>query len=249
MNTQQLAEQFHRDGFIVVKKVFSADEIARIDREIASYIAEFAATLDPGDIFYEPNGKAIKSMFRLDKRRAFFDALRHDNRVLDLVRAIFPGETIEPQYVIYFGKPAGDGTPAPPHQDNGFNMWSPPLALNVSIAVDPHRLENGAMHCNRGSHTLGVQPHKPSGVPGFSQTIAAPVDEKQFPPVPCLMDAGDLMVHHIDTVHFSGGNRSTQSRRMLTTTYWSPRIKRDEAKYAAIQAERLRLHGHLPNEK
>ena len=249
MNLAKLAAQFHEDGFIVAKNVFRPDEIARVDREIVSYIAEFASTLEAGDVFFEPNGKAVKSMFRLDRRRAFFDELRHDARLMELVTAIFPGEPMEPQYVIYFGKSAGDGTPAPPHQDNGFNMWGPPTALNVSIAVDPHRLENAAMHCNRGSHRLGVQMHKPSGVPGFSQMLAQPVDEKIYPPVACLMEPGDVMLHHIDTVHFSGGNRSTQNRRMLTTTFTSKNIKRDEARYAAIQAERLRLHGHLPDEK
>ena len=249
MDPPSLNARFHEDGFLIVKGVFSADEIARIDRELASYIAEFASTLDTGDVFFEANGKAIKSMFRLDRRRAFFDQLRRDPRVCGLVAGLFPGEPMEPQFVIYFGKPAGDGTPAPPHQDNGFNMWGPPLALNVSIAIDPHRLDNAAMHCNRGSHRLGVQMHKPSGVPGFSQMLASPIDEKTYPPVACLMEPGDVMFHHIDTVHFSGGNCSAQSRRMLTVTHASTRIKRDEERYAAIQAERLRLHGHLPDEK
>jgi len=102
------------------------------------------------------------------------------------------------------------------------------------------------MHCNRGSHRLGLLSHTPSGVPGFSQRLLDPIDNEKFPAVPCLMEPGDLMLHHIDTVHFSGGNTSTQSRRMLTTTYWSTRIKRDEEKYAAIQAERMRLHGRVP---
>ena len=249
MDTNALAEQFHRDGFIIARSVFSPDEVKRIDAALAAHIAKFAGSLGAGDIFHEPDGKTIKSMFRLDRRDAFFAELTRDARLLDLAKAIFPGEPIETQYMTYFGKAAGDGTPAPPHQDNGFAAWDPPLGMNVSIAIDRHTLQNAAMHCNRGSHRLGLLDHTSSGVPGFSQRLAAPIDDKLYPAVACVMEPGDVMVHHINTVHFSGANQSTQSRRMLTTGYASANVKRDEARYARIQAERMRLHGGLADVK
>ncbi|MCX5658340.1 MAG: phytanoyl-CoA dioxygenase family protein [Planctomycetota bacterium] len=245
----KLTEQFHLDGFIIAKKVFTVDEVNRIDEALTAHITNFAATLCAGDIFYEPDGKTIKSMFRLDRRDKFFADLTQDPRQLGLAKAIYPSEPMESTYMTYFGKAAGDGTPAPPHQDNGFALWEPPLGMNISIAIDPHTLNNAAMRCNRGSHRLGLLDHTSSGVPGFSQKLAASIDESLYPAVACLMEPGDLMVHHINTVHFSGANRSTQSRRMLTTGYWSSRVKRDEVRYAVIQAERLRLHGGVADVK
>ena len=249
MHINKLAEQFHLDGFIVARNVFTADEVKLIDEALNAHVAMFAATLGAGDIFYESNGRTIKSMFRLEKRDKFFTDLIQDPRLIGLAKAIYPDEPMESQYMTYFGKAAGDGTPAPQHQDNGFALWEPPLGMNISIAIDPHTLENAAMHCNRGSHQLGLMDHTSSGVPGFSQKLAAPIDEKLYPAVACLMEPGDVMVHHINTVHFSGPNRSSQSRRMLTTGYLSSRVKRDEVRYAAIQAERLRLHGGVADVK
>ena len=232
----------------MIPQVFSAEEIAEIDRQLDTFVADIASTLEAGDIFYEPDGKSIKSMFRLDQRSAFFNDLRLDARMQTIVDAIYPGENVAAQYTTFFGKTAGDGTAVPQHQDNGFNFWSPPHALNFSIALDPHTLENGVMHCCRGSHKMGVQMHKPSGVPGFSQMIAEECDQSLYPAVPCLMQPGDVTLHHCDTVHFSGGNTSSQSRRMFTTGFRGPNAIRDEAKWEAIQAERMRLHGRLSKE-
>ena len=249
MDVQSLAARFHADGFVVAPQVFSPDDIAEMDCKLKAFIARETPTMETGDIFYEAGGSAIKSMFRLNKRDDYFDALTRDERLAGMVEAIFPGEPMFVFSVSYFGKPAKDGTAAPPHQDNGFIALDPPFGLSYSIALDEHTLENGAMHCARGSHHQGLLAHHGSGVEGFSQSLVDPFDKEACPPIPCLMKPGDVTLHHFNTIHFSAGNQSNHSRRMITTVFRSERATRDEARYAAIQQERQRLHGRLAVEK
>ena len=101
------------------------------------------------------------------------------------------------------------------------------------------------MICQRGSHKIGVQPHRPSGVAGFSQMLADPLDPELFPEVAVRMEPGDLCLHHTNTVHRSGPNGTDRPRRMVSLIYHSDLIRRNEEACARIAQERERLHSRL----
>ena len=88
MDTNALAEQFHHEGFIVARQLFTPDEVKRIHAALTAHIAKFAATLGTGDIFYEPDGKTIKSMFRLDRRDAGQQARESDQGRVEVRRLL-----------------------------------------------------------------------------------------------------------------------------------------------------------------
>ncbi|MCX5661727.1 MAG: phytanoyl-CoA dioxygenase family protein [Planctomycetota bacterium] len=230
MDLAELGRRYHEDGFAVARGVFSLAEIAAVIAELDSYIAEHAATLPPADIHFEAGpGKAIKSMFRLHERRPFFDRLQNDPRIMAMMRAIFPGGDVVADGVIYFGKPAREGSVTPVHQDNAFQCWKPPLELTATIALDESTPENGALTIARGSHRLGLLPHKLSGVAGFSRCLVEPIDPGKFPDVMTCLKPGDMVFHSVDAVHGSNANRTDRPRRQMGVSYHSTLAARDEA--------------------
>ena len=243
MDLQSISRQFDEDGFAIVRGVFTHDELAALERELEHYTRTIAPTLEPGAVYYEDSPtRPIKSMFRMDKRSGIFRTLLDDARLLDLGRSVYQGADVTLETTMFFGKPAQDGSEAPPHQDNAFQCWEPPEALTFTIAIDASTTDNGVLICQKGSHQLGLLPHRPSGLMGFSQTLIDPVDTAKFPGVELCMEPGDLCLHSVDTVHRSGPNRTDRSRRQMAISCHSSHARQNDESLARNQKLLAMLH-------
>jgi phytanoyl-CoA hydroxylase len=237
MNPTATAQEFERDGFSIVRQLLSKDEVAEIERQVRDFIANVAPRLSAGEVYYEDSAqRPVKAMHGLNRHSEFFADLRAHPKILALIRAIWQEGEILQENVSYFGKPARDGSVTPPHQDNYFQHWQPPLALTVTISIDESTPANGALIVARGSHKQ-LFPHHPSGVMGFSMTLDDPVDTTRFPEVHLALKPGDIALHHIAVIHRSEANRSDDSRRQLALGYRSSLAKKDEA--AAARHKRM----------
>lgn len=229
MNPSSVATEFESNGFAMVRQLLSAQEVAEIDRQVMDYIATIAPQLSSGEVYYEDSpARPVKALHGMNRHGEFFANLRAHPKILELIRAIWPEGEILQESVSYFGKPARDGSVTPPHQDNYFQHWVPPLALTVTISIDESTPENGALIVARGSHKQ-LFPHHPSGVMGFSMTMDDPVDTARFPEVHLSLRPGDIALHHIAVIHRSEANGSDRSRRQLALGYRSSLAKKDEA--------------------
>jgi ectoine hydroxylase-related dioxygenase (phytanoyl-CoA dioxygenase family) len=118
-----------------------------------------------------------------------------------------------------FNKPARVGSGVPYHQDNAYFCQTPPDVLTIWIALDPVTLANGPVYYVRGSQKNGLLPTRPSGVRGNSIGLAHPPGiplEDQF----CgLLEPGDALIHHCETIHHSAPNHSDHSRLGLLLVY------------------------------
>ncbi|HEX9899759.1 MAG TPA: phytanoyl-CoA dioxygenase family protein [Candidatus Methylomirabilis sp.] len=243
MDNTSIARQFHEDGFIVVPGFVDSKRLREIAQQVDQYIAQVVPGLSPGDVYFEDApSRAIKSLFRMHAHDPRFRELAEDPSLIGLMQAIFPQGEVICYDVGFFGKAARDGSVTPPHQDNGFTHWNPPLVLKASLAIDDATAQNGVMICQKGSHHLGVLPHQASGVAGFSQTLQSPVDTEAHPEVEIRMRPGDLALHHCDTVHRSGPNRTDRSRRMLSFVFRSSLAQPDPKHSRAVAEEVQRLH-------
>jgi ectoine hydroxylase-related dioxygenase (phytanoyl-CoA dioxygenase family) len=243
LDTNQIASDFHESGFTIVRSLFSRDEIANIEQEIQRFIEHVAPTLSPGRIYYEDApGRPVKAIHGMNENSQFFTSLMIDHRLLKILRGIWTGGDIMPESVMFFGKPAGDGSETPAHQDNAFQCWDPPLALTATLAIDESTPQNGALACQRGSHQVGLLPHRQSGVMGFSRTLISSLPLDRYPEVQLCMRPGDLALHQVNTIHRSGANRSTRSRRQLGIGYRSSLATRDEAAWQDYQQQVHALH-------
>ena len=90
--------------------------------------------------------------------------------------------------------------------------------------------------CLKGSHRLPVLPHTPSSCLGASLAMESAPDLEQFPEVVLELGPGDLSFHNTNTIHRTGANATSTSRRNLGLMYRSARaMKNERAREEAVQ--------------
>jgi phytanoyl-CoA hydroxylase len=247
MDIREIAERFHEDGCVIVRGVISPPEIDAAREEIGVLVRTVAPRLRSGEVYFEDGPeRLVKSMFRLEQHSTLFRDMLADERLLEIARGVFPGGEIVKDAVSYFGKPAHDGSVTPPHQDNFFQHWEPPMALTVTVSIDASTPENGALICAKGSHRK-LFPHHPSGVMGFSMTLDDPVDTTRYPEAHLCLEPGDIALHHITVIHRSEANRSDRSRRQLAIGYRSSLARKNEEAASRHKQMLEQLHAaHAP---
>src|SRR3546814_4153428 len=62
--TRAQAEQFDRDGYLVLDNVFSAEEVAALQTSAAKLLADPAA-LEDETVITEPGGREVRSIFKI----------------------------------------------------------------------------------------------------------------------------------------------------------------------------------------
>ncbi|WP_164103680.1 phytanoyl-CoA dioxygenase family protein [Candidatus Laterigemmans baculatus] len=225
MNDSQWIESYHRDGVIRCRGWFSADQLSEIRAAFERYRSDVAPELPDADYTLESDRTTVRNFWRMNAHDPFFQSLAERPELLELVAPLVQGEPVL-MGVESFNKPARVGSPVPPHQDNAYFCQRPPDVLSVWIALDPATEENGAVEYFLGSqHTL--LPHKPSGVKGNSFGLADASAADRFPSFLGTVDAGDMLVHHCQTIHQSQPNRSASPRLSLVIVYRAAHTETD----------------------
>lgn len=235
MNIDQLAANYDRAGFIRIEGLLNGAQISEIRGELEQYIRDTAPSLPPGDVVFEADGRTVRNLWRMEHHSPYFAALAADSRIRVLVAKLVHGEPVL-MAVESFNKPAQVGSAVPPHQDNAYFCLAPPDVLTVWIAIDAVTAENGPVYYVAGSHTRGTLPHVPSNVPGNSMGLPDAVDESTAQPA--LLAPGDAVIHHGNTIHFSGPNRSDRPRCALLMVFRAAHCAPDPAlkeRYASAQ--------------
>jgi phytanoyl-CoA hydroxylase len=205
------AADFEQDGFIRIRGLYAARDVDRLRAEVDRYVRDVLPQLPPGDFVLEADGRAARNLWRMEQHDPWFAGLPQRPDLQRLVARLVRGQPVLAA-VESFCKPAKVGSAIPPHQDNAYFCQQPPDMLTVWIAIDPATEANGPVTYLAGSHHWGLLPHQPSGVRGNSLGLV------QLPPTnPArqfvgLLEPGDALIHHCETIHFSAPNPSPQSR-------------------------------------
>jgi ectoine hydroxylase-related dioxygenase (phytanoyl-CoA dioxygenase family) len=149
----------------------------------------------------------------------------------------FLQDTPEPRGSELFAKPAFTGLPSPAHQDNYLFCIIGGNALTVWVALDPASEENGGVFYFDGSHLSGLVEHKKSFAPGTSQMVDEDTDLSKWQRVTPVLERGDVLVHHSETIHGSNSNPSPQRRRGWTMQYKAQSASYDEFKKLQYERE------------
>ena len=108
------------------------------------------------------------------------------------------------------------------HQDYGYWYYEGCLApdmLTVMIAVDPSYKENGCVQLVRASHRLGRIDHTRVGeATGVDPQRLAEI-MKTHEVIDTVLQPGDAVFFHCNTLHASGPNKTDQSRTLLHCSY------------------------------
>lgn len=242
--TDTLARDWHRDGFAVVRGLWSADEVAVLLRSfdrLVALAAELAprlpvdgspaALLHHGAQFVLSRATPAPRIHRVvwcGAAQPDLLAASADPRMRALAAGALNHDSFDQLINQAHFKLPGDAVHFPWHQDSVHRRYGTPLwtdvdgtgsYVQVAIALDPVGPDNGPLAFLPGSHKHG---HIAPGVDG-----ELPLDRFDLSAaIAPALAPGDVVLFGPYTVHGSAPNVSTQPRRVLVNGYASPGANR-----------------------
>lgn len=218
LDTTQL-EAYERDGYLLVKGLFSREEAERLTehymrlREAGSYPGDFGG-VDPTSNDPLKRFPRMIHMHRWDETslRWMIDA-----RLNGVMTALLGREPFAVQTMLYF-KPAGARGQAL-HQDQYYLRVNPGTCMAAWMALDACDEENGCLQVVPGSHNLPVLCTEKADTTVSFTDVTVPIPEGT-PVVPIRMEPGDVFFFNGSVIHGSYPNSSKDRfRRALIGHY------------------------------
>jgi ectoine hydroxylase-related dioxygenase (phytanoyl-CoA dioxygenase family) len=212
MNDAQVA-MYQQEGFVLLKAVFSTEEINAMDHEVDRLLAL--------DLVDPDNGR---TPFRFGAERwperidpvvdcsELFARLVADPRLTEPLQCLFNDQVHLFKDKLVLKAPGVDGYEL--HQDWAWgwqNLCPANLICSVSIQIDGADQDNGGLELFSGSH------HKLLTPPGKAMNMGEAGLDLLDPGSAVQVDTqpGDVLIFHALTPHRSGPNRSQRWRRSL----------------------------------
>lgn len=237
-----MEQQFNEDGFLVIKDFFDKAYIEEIKDAIISF--ENWDIIRDRDIVYEGDESARE--YKYIQNINYYVPKCHKvltNKLFDKVAGLL-GEEIYFINMEIHNKVPKQGTFTPAHQDNFYFQLSPPSSLTAYIPLELHNAKvNGGLKFLKGTNKLGTLNHKSSTVKAFSSLLELDNPE-DFEEYGTDLDAGDIVFHHANTVHYADDNKSDHHRRSLSLRFngvsakIDPQIREQYKKNYKVNRER-----------
>ena len=214
---QQLAT-FLEDGFIIVRELFSADEMAGL---LASAKADAALSAE-SYVRKDASGGETRLALRneLDDDSLYTVVVR-SNRIVSTMQTLLQDEVYHYHHKMMMKEPRVGGA-WEWHQDYGywynFGCLYPDMA-SCLLAVDRASRANGCLQVLRGSHKIGRVDHGKTGdqVGADPERVAAAIERHEL--IYCEMNPGDALFFHGNLLHRSDQNLSDDPRWSLISCY------------------------------
>jgi ectoine hydroxylase-related dioxygenase (phytanoyl-CoA dioxygenase family) len=217
MFTAQEIAQFHRDGYFIARGLFNREEMENLRTASRQDQAMKAQAHDLKDA----SGTTTKLALWNQAGDDLFGLVARSERIVNRMEQLLGGEVYHWHSKMSMKEPKVGGA-WEWHQDYGYwynNGCLFPDLASCFIAVDPNTKENGCMQLLRRSHLMGRVNHGRFG----DQTGADPerVGEalKRLELVYAVLEPGDALFFHSNTLHCSGQNKSEHPRWSLICCY------------------------------
>jgi ectoine hydroxylase-related dioxygenase (phytanoyl-CoA dioxygenase family) len=209
---------YRENGYLLVPGVFDAAEVEGMREGIARILAGVTGTADDrnhtwtdGDADAAKNLQ-LKGFHDLPYHDAVFTHMVAHPRIVQVLTDLI-GPNVQLHHTKMLVKPPEQGAPFPMHQDYPYFPHERHTVLAASIHLDETDEENGCLHVIPGSHTWG-----PLEAQGESKTV----DYRLESGTPCPASPGDVLFFNYLTIHGSGINASTRTRRNVLFQYRDP---------------------------
>lgn len=215
--TDKQVQDFERDGFIIVREMFTKEEIGLLRRKCKT---------DP--IFNDPlvrkdnTGKAVMLKLWNHPPDNLYGVFARTKRMVEAAERLLGGEVYHYHSKMIL-KNARVGGAWEWHQDYGYwynNAVLYPLLVSCMIAVDQSTRENGCLQVLRGTHHLGRINHGklPGGQTGADLERVEQA-KKRHELVYVELEPGDTVIFHSNLLHSSSANESDNPRWTLICCY------------------------------
>jgi ectoine hydroxylase-related dioxygenase (phytanoyl-CoA dioxygenase family) len=219
--TEEQIEQFHRDGHLVIRGFYDADDVALLQRTFAEMHAA-----GPVPKYFNPvsaeeaKGDPLKMYPRIMHPHRFNDTARDyllDARLRPVLEDLFGEEPLAAQSMLYFKPPGGRGQAL--HQDNFYLNVDPGTCIAAWLALDVVDRENGGLEVVPGTHAMDLFcPEEADTNVSFTKEYVPPPPGLEA--VPVDMQPGDMLFFNGSLVHGSGPNiTSDRFRRSFICHY------------------------------
>jgi ectoine hydroxylase-related dioxygenase (phytanoyl-CoA dioxygenase family) len=226
---------YWREGYAIVRGLFSAEEIAEITAATDEVYAEGMAhgrSFRHGNLFYNvaavADGEPVVRMVQWPAyHQRALSRLRLDIRIAQLLEPLIGRDLKQIINQIHW-KAAGSLGDFAWHQDSRSRRPSSAFRnlgtayVQTGLAIDPHTPESGCMRFIPRSHLrgdLGMDCSKKALGTAMTDTALEAVGLSEIDAVDLLLEPGDLALWSPYLVHGSGTNRSAHKRRLHINGY------------------------------
>jgi len=213
LSEQQIAA-FRRDGYLVVRGMVGAEQMADIARWVDE-VQHWPETPGKHMMYFEESGleQGRRLLNRLENFEPFhpgFAALFASGMLQGSVAQLLGEPAALFKDKINFKLPGGGGFK--PHQDQqaGWSVYAD-FFITALVSIDEATLENGCLELVAGHHDTGLVGDE--WTPLTDQQIA----DMNF--VPCPTSPGDVVFFDSYAPHGSAPNMTDRPRRVLYVTY------------------------------
>ena len=218
--TAEQVERFREEGYIIIRKLLTEQEIAKIQRlreriesDAASRgakenFSKGKADYDLEPLSADPAGKtiALRKVQEVYLEEPDFAEVAASEKILDVAEDLIGTEIYYHSSKLMF-KPAGGGRRKPWHQDWAYWSHMTQKQVTVWMAIDEATRENGCIQLVPGSHKRGLVEHH------HGEDFM--IDEDQIDPSQIAyaeMKPGDVLFFDVLMLHASDPNRSDKPR-------------------------------------
>lgn len=228
-------EDYWRDGYAIIRGLFSESEIVAIGAAADQLHAEGVAhgrSFRHANLFYNvasaPTGEPLVRMVQWPSyHQPLLNAARLDRRIARLLHPLLGRDLKQIINQIHWKAPGSVGEFAW-HQDS--RSRRPPSAyrnlatsyVQTGLAIDPHGPASGGMKFIVGSHLrgdLGMDCSRKALGTAMTETALEQVELDERDMVELVLEPGDFAMWSPYLVHGSGLNRSCHRRRFYINGY------------------------------
>lgn len=217
--TRSEKEQFEKEGYIIIKGLFSEEELTDIDQtfeEISN--KEIPGYFNP-DLSSE-NTDPLKRYPRVMHPHRFNQTAKQymlHQPVMNVLSELFEEEALAAQSMFYYKPPGARGQAL--HQDNFYLKVEPGNCIAAWTAIDATDMENGGLLVvPKTSDYEIVCPELSDANESFTTHYVKPPKDRK--PVPAVMARGDVLFFNGNLIHGSYRNKTkTRFRRSFICHY------------------------------
>jgi ectoine hydroxylase-related dioxygenase (phytanoyl-CoA dioxygenase family) len=232
---QKHLAHYWRDGYAIVRSLFTPDEVSEIAAATDQIYAEGVAhgrSFRHANLFYNvASGDAGEPLVRMAQWPSYhqpvLNRLRVDRRIADLLESLIGSNLKQIINQVHWKAPGSLGDFAW-HQDSKSRRPASAFRnlatsyVQTGLALDPHSPESGCLRFIPGSHLRGdLQMNCSTHSLGVAMKDAAleAVGLSADGAIDLLLEPGDLVLWSPYLVHGSGSNRSDHRRRFYINGY------------------------------
>ena len=237
--TRAQTESFEKNGYLILRDVFTAGEVAALQKESA-LLRSGDTGIAEDNVITEPGSNEIRTVFRLDEQNALFDRLARDRRIAGAVSFLLDDDVYLHQSRLNY-KPGFTGKEFYWHSD--FETWHaedgmPRMrAISASILLTDNDALNGPLMLMPGTHRsfiacAGETPEDNHKTSLKKQEVGVPSHDaltrmaKEHGIDYASGSAGTVVLFDCNTMHGSNGNITPFPRSNAFFVYnaWSNRV-------------------------